>query len=107
MVWLALLLPWTLAQQPVVPLPRNGNCPLGYGASGAYCVPNPGGGSQSRGAIERPTGSTCPLGFTASGSYCVSNPGNQRQAIPREGTACPLGYLRSGSYCVQTPGPGR
>ena len=88
------------AQQPVVPLPRRGACPLGYVTSGAYCTPAPGG--QSRGALERSGGSNCPLGFSASGSYCVSNPGNQRQAIPREGSNCPLGYLRSGSYCVET-----
>ena len=87
------------AQQPVVPLPRRGACPLGYVASGSYCTPSSGG--QSRGALERSGGSTCPLGFSPSGAYCVSNPGNQRQAIPREGSICPLGYVRSGGYCLE------
>jgi hypothetical protein len=32
-----------LAQQPVRPLPRMGGCPLGYYASGSYCVPSKGG----------------------------------------------------------------
>jgi len=27
-----------LAQQPVRPLPKLGGCPLGYYASGSYCV---------------------------------------------------------------------
>jgi len=101
----ALSVPAGWAQQPVVPLPRRGACPLGYVTSGSYCTPAPGG--QSRGALERSGGSNCPLGFSASGSYCVSNPGNQRQAIPREGSICPLGYLRSGSYCVESGAGGR
>ena len=93
------------AQQPVVPLPRSGTCPLGYVASGSYCTPSAGG--QSRGALERRPGSNCPLGFSVSGSYCVSNPGNQRQAVPQAGSICPLGYTRSGSYCLETGAGGR
>lgn len=81
----ALGVPAGWAQQPVVPLPRRGACPLGYVASG----------------------STCPLGFSSSGAYCVSNPGNQRQAIPREGSICPLGYVRSGGYCLESGAGGR
>ena len=27
-----------LAQQPVLPLPKVGSCPLGYYGSGNYCV---------------------------------------------------------------------
>ena len=104
---LAALLPGSesWAQQPVVPLPRRGTCPLGYVASGSYCTPSA--GSQSRGALERRPGSNCPLGFSVSGSYCVSNPGNQRQAVPQAGSICPLGYTRSGSYCLETGVGGR
>ena len=40
-----------LAQQPVRPLPKVGGCPVGYYASGDYCVPSKSG--NSRGAIEK------------------------------------------------------
>jgi len=87
-----------LAQQPVRPLPKVGGCPLGYYASGSYCVPSSSG--NSRGAIEK-TGNSCPLGFYASGSYCVSSPSNNREAIQKAGNSCPLGWFSSGSYCVK------
>jgi hypothetical protein len=32
------------AQQPVVPLPRRGACPLGYVRSGGYCLETGAGG---------------------------------------------------------------
>jgi hypothetical protein len=59
-----------LAQQPVRPLPRSGGCPLGYYASGSYCVPSSNG--NTRGAIEK-TGNSCPLGWSSSGNYCVKS----------------------------------
>jgi hypothetical protein len=86
-----------LAQQPVRPLPRVGGCPLGYYASGSYCVPSKSG--NTRGAIEK-AGNSCPLGFYASGNYCLSSPSNEREAIQKTGNSCPLGWFSSGSYCV-------
>ncbi len=90
----------SLAQQPVQPLPKVGGCPLGYYASGSYCVPSK--SSTTRGALEK-TGGSCPLGFYSSGAYCVSSPSNQRQAIQKMGSSCPLGWYSSGSYCVKSP----
>ena len=46
-----LLAPPAMAQQPVQPLPKAGGCPLGYYASGGYCVPSRSG--KPRGAIEK------------------------------------------------------
>ncbi len=89
-----------VAQQPVQPLPKVGGCPLGYYASGSYCVPSR--SSNTRGALEK-TGGNCPLGFYSSGAYCVSSPSNQRQAIQKTGPSCPLGWYSSGSYCVKNP----
>ncbi len=57
-----------LAQQPVRPLPKVGGCPVGYYASGDYCVPSKSG--NSRGAIEK-QGNSCPMGWFSSGRYCV------------------------------------
>ena len=88
-----------LAQQPVRPLPKVGGCPLGYFASGSYCVPSSSG--NTRGAIEK-TGNSCPLGFYASGHYCLSSPSNDREAIQKTGNSCPLGWFSSGSYCVKS-----
>ena len=88
-----------LAQQPVQPLPKVGVCPLGYYASGNYCVPSKSG--NTRGAIEK-SGKGCPLGFYSSGAYCVSSPSNTREAIQKQGNSCPLGWYSSGNYCVQT-----
>jgi hypothetical protein len=59
-----------LAQQPVRPLSKVGSCPLGYYASGSYCVPSSNG--NTRGAIEK-TGNSCPLGWSSSGNYCVKS----------------------------------
>ena len=87
-----------LAQQPVRPLPRVGGCPLGYFASGSYCIPSKSG--NTRGAIEK-AGNSCPLGFYASGNYCLSSPSNEREAIQKTGSSCPLGWFSSGSYCVK------
>ena len=58
-----------LAQQPVQPLPRVGSCPLGYYASGSYCVSSPG---SNREAIEK-VGKSCPLGLYSSSSYCIKS----------------------------------
>jgi len=58
-----------LAQQPVQPLPRLGGCPLGYYASGNYCLSSPG---SKREAIEK-VGSSCPLGWFSSGGYCIKS----------------------------------
>jgi len=87
-----------LAQQPVRPLPRDSGCPLGYYASGSYCVPSKSG--NTRGAIEK-AGNSCPLGFFSSGSYCLSGPSNEREAIQKSGNSCPLGWFSSGSYCLK------
>jgi len=103
--WLLLTLALTLAngsalaQQPVRSLPKMGECPLGYYASGNYCVPSASG--NTRGAIEK-TGSSCPLGFYGSGNTCVSSPSNDREAIQKSGNSCPLGWFSSGSYCVKS-----
>jgi len=103
--WLLLTLALTLAygsalaQQPVRPLPKVGGCPLGYYASGRYCVLSA--SDNTRGAIEK-TGSSCPLGFYGSGNYCVSSPSNDREAIQKTGNSCPLGWFSSGSYCVKS-----
>jgi len=61
--------PAALAQQPVGPLPKLGGCPLGYYASGNYCLSSP---SNDREAIQK-TGNSCPLGWFSSGSYCVKS----------------------------------
>ena len=88
-----------LAQEPVQPLPKVGVCPLGYYASGSYCVPSKNG--NVRGAVEKKGGS-CPLGFYSSGAYCVSSPSNNREAMQKQGISCPLGWYSSGSYCVKS-----
>jgi hypothetical protein len=88
-----------LAQQPVRPLPKVGGCPVGYYASGDYCVPSKSG--NSRGAIEK-VGNGCPVGFYASGHYCLSSPSNQREAMEKQGNSCPMGWFSSGRYCVKT-----
>lgn len=81
------------------PLPKLGGCPLGYCASGSYCVPSSRG--NARGAIEK-LGGSCPLGFHASGNYCLSSPSNDREAIQKTGSSCPLGWFSSGSCCVKS-----
>ena len=49
---------------------RSGNsCPLGFYASGNYCVSSP---NNNRKAIQK-QGNSCPLGWFSSGSYCVKN----------------------------------
>ena len=87
-----------LAEQPVRPLPKVGGCPLGYYASGSYCVPSS--SWNTRGAIEK-VGGSCPLGFYSSGNYCLSSPSNDREAIQKTGNSCPLGWFSSGNYCVK------
>ena len=88
-----------VAEQPVRPLPKTGGCPLGYHASGSYCVPSSSG--NTRGAIEK-VGGSCPLGFYSSGNYCLSSPSNDREAIQTTGNSCPLGWFSSGNYCVKS-----
>ena len=53
-----------------LPVPRIGNCPHGWLASGGACVPS---GSRQD-AIPR-TGGSCPWGWLASGAYCVRSGG--------------------------------
>jgi hypothetical protein len=97
---LVLLVPLAaVAQQPVQPLPKVGGCPLGYYASGSYCVPSK--SSNTRGALQK-TGGSCPIGFYSSGAYCVSSPSNQREAIQKMGSTCPIGWFGFGSYCVKS-----
>jgi hypothetical protein len=36
----------TLAQQPIRPITKTGNCPLGYYSSGNYCVPSSSGNTR-------------------------------------------------------------
>ena len=88
-----------LAQQPVRPLPRLGSCPLGYYASGSYCLPSSSGSSS--GAIEK-SGNSCPLGFYSSSNYCVSSLSNHREAIQKIGNSCPLGWFTFGNYCLKS-----
>ena len=87
-----------LAKQPVQPLTKVGDCPLGYYASGDYCVPSRSG--KLHGAIEK-SGNSCSLGFYGSGNYCVSSPSNKQKAIQKQGNSCPLGRFSSGNYCVE------
>ena len=98
-VLLALTPCTALAEQPVRPLPKLGGCPLGYYASGRFCVPSTSG--TTRGAIEK-SGNSCPLGFYSSGNYCLSSPSNDREAMQKTGKSCPLGWFSSGSYCVKS-----
>jgi hypothetical protein len=86
------------AQQPIQALPKVGGCPLGYCASGDYCVPSR--SSHPRGAIKK-SGNSCPLGFYGSANYCVSSLSNNREAIQKQGNSCPLGWFSSGNHCVQ------
>ena len=93
--WLLLTLALTLAngsslaQQPVRPLPKVGGCPIGYDASGSYCVPSA--SDNTRSAIEK-TGSSCPLGFYGSGNFCVCSTSNDREAIQKTGNSCPRAH---------------
>lgn len=94
---LGLSLLWCTAQAspPGQPVPRAGNCPSGYYASGNYCVP----GNSARYALPR--SGSCPSGYYASGDYCVASSERSGLAIPRSGS-CPSGYYASGDYCVSS-----
>jgi hypothetical protein len=48
---------------------REAGCPLGFYASGNYCVSSP---SNDREVIQK-TGNSCPLGWYSSGGYCVKS----------------------------------
>jgi hypothetical protein len=87
------------AQQPLRPLPKVGSCPIGYFASGDYCMP--GGGRSTRGGIEK-VGSSCPIGFFASGNYCLSGRDSSPEAIHKTGSSCPIGWFSSGRYCLRS-----
>ena len=57
-----------MPRMPVVPIPKNGNCPSGYSPSGNYCV------AQSKDAkMVMPKSGSCPSGYSPSGNYCVAN----------------------------------
>ena len=56
-------------RQPL-PVPRIGNCPHGWLASGGSCVPS----GSKQDAIPR-TGGSCPWGWLASGAYCLRSSG--------------------------------
>jgi hypothetical protein len=91
-------LPWAAPAQaapPAQPLARLGSCPVGYFASGAYCVPT----ASARFALPRD--GSCPVGYYASGAYCVAASEHAALALPRRG-ACPAGYFASAQYCVQS-----
>ncbi|KAA6184486.1 hypothetical protein F2Q65_12295 [Thiohalocapsa marina] len=97
--WLTalLLIPLAAAAQPcleLTPMAKRGNCPTGYTASGAYCIPGP----QATLALERR--GNCPTGYRTSGAYCLAGP-QARLAIPRIGSTCPSGWLISGDYCLK------
>jgi hypothetical protein len=83
------------AQQPLRPLPKVGSCPIGYFASGDYCMP--GGSRSTRGGIEK-VGSSCPIGFFASGNYCLSG----RDSTPRPSTRLAAPVRLAGSAPVTT-----
>jgi hypothetical protein len=66
-----LLLPAT-ALADLLPVPRQpgagGMCPVGYAASGSYCISL---SNNTAPAIPKPANGTCPYGWVSSGSYCV------------------------------------
>lgn len=49
------------------PVPKVGPCPLGYYASGSYCVPAP---RTDRQAVPQ-IGRRCPFGWYTQSAYCV------------------------------------
>ncbi len=87
------------AQQPLRPLPKLGSCPVGYFASGEYCVPSS--GRSTRGGIEK-VGNSCPVGFFSSGNYCLSGRDSTPEAIHKTGRSCPIGWFSSGDYCLKS-----
>ncbi|OOV34324.1 hypothetical protein BV53_05980 [Candidatus Synechococcus spongiarum LMB bulk15N] len=89
------------AQQPVRPLPYHSRCPVGYVASGSYCLPAKGG--KPRGALVK-VGRVCPQGFTSWGNYCLSTTNNRREAMQKVGDTCPQGWSASQNYCMVATG---
>lgn len=86
---------WSLvAIASPLPLERRGSCPLGYYASGRYCLP----GRQARPAVLKL--GNCPVGWYSSGNYCLASQ-TARPVIPKLGS-CPIGSYASGNYCVLT-----
>jgi len=70
--FLALLPMASFAQS--MPVPRVGNgCPLGFYASGGYCMPSA--SNRNQWAVVKEKQQSCPLGSYVSGSYCVKNYG--------------------------------
>jgi len=96
---LALVAAPAAAQQPLRPLPKLGSCPIGYFASGDYCVPSS--GRSIRGGIEK-VGNSCPIGFFSSGNYCLSSRDSSPEAIHKTGRSCPIGWFSSGDYCLKS-----
>ncbi|AJD58369.1 hypothetical protein [Synechococcus elongatus] len=84
---------WGAIASPL-PIERQGSCPLGYYASGSYCVP----GRQARPAVLKL--GNCPVGWYASGNYCLASQ-TARPVIPKLGS-CPIGSYANGNYCVLT-----
>lgn len=86
-----------LADQPVVPLPKDprSSCPWGYSPSGGYCAPM----RDARPAL--PKVGSCPYGYSPSGNYCLAFDKKAREAVPKTGP-CPWGYSPSGAYCLKS-----
>lgn len=91
-VLIAVSIPAVVNGSSTSAIPRDGPCPKGYAASGAYCVA----GKAAGPAVPRING--CPRDYVASGKYCVGKPGASDAIVRRNG--CPRGYSASGSYCI-------
>jgi hypothetical protein len=76
-------------------VPKVGNCPTNFHASGEACVPN---ATLRDPPPVLPTVGACPTGYRVSGDYCLGLAGT-RQAFQRTGS-CPTGYHASGAYCL-------
>ena len=88
------------ANLQLIPLAREGECPLGYFQESNYCVPNEGLG-QALAAIQKVDG-RCPLAFFPSGDYCLSPRNYSNFVILKTGETCPRYWNeQQKGYCVK------